>query len=630
MKRILLTLSLLTFSLSAIAAPIGEKRAREIATSFFASGATIDSRSSSSPTLKLEWAGNDINKAMLQGDQTRSLHSEEEAIEANSNALMYIYNRTDTDGFVIVAGDDNARREIIAYSFDNSFDTKNIADGAKAMLAEWCMQIEETRNNKSIKTATRAQTRVGNTVVKYETAKWGQDAPYNLESPIVNGNERCITGCVATAMSIACYYQKWPEKGVGTAPSYTFTKEANGGELTIPENVLGRTYEYDKMLPTYKKGSYTEEQGKAVAALMYDMGQAVQMKFGADSSGATSGKIDNALVNFFGFSKQTLYVKQMGHSVEEWTDMLQKNLTNYGPTIFRGSNSSGGGHCFILDGYSDDGYFSINYGWNGSSNGFYLLPNISYRYGNAAIMNMEPDRDGTSTYRNYLELRYASFASSSGRIYHGLSTNATKYVKGKSFGCFVGIINNGVAEFKGQVAVIHCDKNGMGKDTIWVANRTLASGKTTHNYNSNRSLSKDIEEGDCLRVYYKGNTDTEWTLARRNSEQAYDLVPICCTPEDVAKNTTIEYDKTTKILSFSSPYATQCSVTNSLGKVVASKEIVAFDTGTLDLSSLNENVYNLSFAASGRPYTIKLQLNDYKNDASFGLPDLGTYVDSLK
>ncbi len=620
MKKIILTILFLTFSLLLTAAPIGERRAREIAINFFATA----TRSGATPSLDLAWVGNNMEQNLLN-NATRSAQT-----GASDDALLYIYNRTDAAGFVIIAGDDNARREIIAFSHDNSFDTENMAEGAKAMLTEWCLQIEEARNSRSPKATSRVQTRVGKTVLKYETAKWGQGAPFNLESPIVNGNERCITGCVATAMSIACYYQKWPEKGVGTAPSYTFTKEANGGELTIPENVLGRTYEYDKMLPTYKKGSYTEEQGKAVAALMYDMGQAVQMKFGADSSGATSGKIDNALVNFFGFSKQTLYVKQIGHSVEEWTDMLQKNLTNYGPTIFRGSNSSGGGHCFILDGYSDDGYFSINYGWNGSSNGFYLLPNISYRYGNAAVMNMEPDKDGSSTYRNYLELRYASFASSSGRIYHGLSTNATKYVKGKSFGCFVGIINNGVAEFKGQVAVIHCDKNGMGKDTIWVANRTLASGKTTHNYNSKRSLSKDIEEGDCLRVYYKGNTDTEWTLARRNSEQAYDLVPICCTPEEVAKNITVEFDNETKTLSFSSPYATQCTIADASGKEVAYSEAAAYSASSIVLSTLSTGEYTCSFTASGRPYTIKIKLPDYSRHQSFDLGNFDSIVDDFK
>lgn len=618
MKRILLTFALAAFALSSVAAPIGEKRAREIATNFFASA----TRSGATPSLDLSWVGNDMKQNLLN-NSTRSAQT-----ETSNDALLYIYNRTDAEGFVIVAGDDNARREIIAYSFDNSFDTTNIAEGAKAMLAEWCLQIEEARNSKINKTTSRMQTRVGKTVIKYETAKWGQGNPFNLESPIANNKKRCITGCVATAMSIACYYQKWPEKGVGTTPSYTISKEENGGDLTIPENLLGRTYDYDKMLPTYKNGSYTDEQAAAVAALMYDMGHAVQMKFGTSSSGASSNKIDNALVNNFGFSKQTLYVKQIGHSVEEWTEMLQRNLTNYGPTIFRGDNSSGGGHAFILDGYSDDGYFSINYGWNGSSNGFYLLPNISYRYGNAAVMNMEPDRDGTSTYRNHLELRYASYASSSGNIYRGLSTNATKYVKGKKFRCLVGITNQGVAEFKGKVAVIHCDKNGVGKDTIWTASKTLASGKATHNY-SNKTISKDIEEGDYLRVYYKGDNDTEWTLARRNSDKAYDLVPLCCSPEEVAKNTTFEYDKTTKVLSFSSPYATQCSVTDRSGNVVASKDIAALDTGSVDLSSLASGEYKLSFAASGRPYTIKIKLGK-KSSESFGLTDLGTEVDNFK
>ena len=618
MRRNLLIIPFLALSLSLTAAPIGEKRAREIATNFFATA----TRSGATPSLDIAWMGNDMEKNLLD-NATRSAQT-----GTSDDALLYIYNRTDTAGFVIVAGDDHAKREIIAYSLDNSFDTKDIADGARAMLTEWCLQIEEARNDKTIKATSRAQTRAGSSL-KYITAKWGQGAPFNLESPIVNGNERCITGCVATAMSIACHYQKWPKKGEGTTPSYTVSKEENGGEITIPENILGRTYEYDKMLSTYKKGSYTEEQGRAVAALMYDMGHAVQMKFGADSSGATSNKIDNALVNYFGFSKQTLYVKHFGYSEEEWTDILQKNLTDYGPTIFRGSNSSGGGHAFVLDGYSDDGYFSINYGWNGSSNGFYLLPTIGYRYSQAAVMNMKPDKDGTSTYRSHIELRYASFASSSGRVYNGLSTNATKYVKGESFRCLVGITNQGVAEFNGKVSVIHCDKNGVGKDTIWTASRTLAPGKTSHTYN-NVTIKKDIEEGDCLRVYYKSDTDTEWTLARRNSEQAYDLVPICCTPEEVAKNITVEYDNETKTLSFSSPYATQCTIADASGKEVAYSEAAAYSAGSIVLSTLSTGEYTCSFTASGRPYTIKIKLPDYSRHQSFDLGNFDSIVDDFK
>mgnify|MGYP003485244575 CR=1 FL=1 len=68
MRRKLLIIPFLALSLSLTAAPIGEKRAREIATNFFATA----TRSGATPSLDLAWVGNDMEKNLLNSGTRRA------------------------------------------------------------------------------------------------------------------------------------------------------------------------------------------------------------------------------------------------------------------------------------------------------------------------------------------------------------------------------------------------------------------------------------------------------------------------------------------------------------------------------------------------------------------------------
>ncbi|MBO7331915.1 MAG: Spi family protease inhibitor [Alistipes sp.] len=169
MKKLLfIPLLFITVSLSAF--PIGEKKAREIATQFFAQTVTRGA----AVNLELEWAGVDINAAMTRG-----------AVGDVDEALMYIYNRADSKGFVIVSGD-NSTRPIIAYSNEGDFEVGDMPDAARWMLSCWCDQIEASR-------AANIPPLNGGVIfddeddevdeLLYETAKWNQGEPYNRLSP---------------------------------------------------------------------------------------------------------------------------------------------------------------------------------------------------------------------------------------------------------------------------------------------------------------------------------------------------------------------------------------------------------------------------------------------------------------
>ena len=228
MKKILILLVLLLSSAALMAEPIGEQRARQIAEEFFAQYGTR----STDNTLLLEWAGDEMVKDAATGSDL-------------SASLMYIYNRGKNEGFVVVAGDSNIA-PIIAYSFDTCIDTSNMADATRAILDAWCKQVASARKvARPVSSGMPSIATRSTDELLYDTAIWDQSAPYNWEAPIYDGY-RCVTGCVATAMSIICYYNKWPKKGTGTTPAYSY-EDSYGTYRTVAANEINSVFWFGDM-----------------------------------------------------------------------------------------------------------------------------------------------------------------------------------------------------------------------------------------------------------------------------------------------------------------------------------------------------------------------------------------------
>lgn len=598
--RRLIVIPFIFITLSLFAAPIGEQKAREIALKFFGTSGTR----TSSVVLEMEWAGSDIESVEKSGGVTRSsaVGSENDVEEA----LVYIYNRVDTKGFVVVAGDDKVKKPILAFSYDNTFDVENMPDGAKAILQAWCQQVAATRASNRLSAATRADdTSVGNVVCKYETALWDQGEPFRSESPVHNGTKTRI-GCVSTAIAIMIRYHQWPECGVGTTPEYTYRPSMDRtSTITIETNKLGRKYDYSKMLLDYTKG-YTEAEGAAVAALVYDVGTSVQAQFDTNNTTPLIDNYASSIVRYFRYTKNTRRVDGDGYAQSEWIEMVKANLLKNGPTIFRGQHTSGG-HCFILDGYTDANYFSVNFGWSGSSNGYYLLPSLQYYLNQAAFFDLIPDRDDSSEYVDHLTLLYKE---TSNATYRGLYTLESKYMVGKSFVAPILVTNSGIADYYGQFCIAHCNKSGEIKEVLYTISRSSKkiSPSGYAGYLPTIQINKTIESGDRLRVFSRSSSDAAWERVRANSTRAYSEVLLWATPQEVAKSLNITYEKESKIFTFTSEHAIQYSITNASGSVVKSGKAAPFNTTKIDLSELESGKYTFSFASGGEPYKLNIKL----------------------
>lgn len=280
-------------------------------------------------------------------------------------ALYYVFNNADADGFTIVSGDDELPL-VLGFTTSGSFDADNIPANVKYWLDEYKREIEyfyQTGKGARIITGD-SQQKIGPLL----TTNWDQTRPYNNMCPEVSG-ALSVTGCVATAMAQNLNFYEWPPRGEG---------ERNGINFAETE------YDYANMLDVYR-GSYTDVEADAVATLMRHCGAAVDMNYSPSASGATDQMIHYALINHFRYNPGTRLVFRDYMSVKDWESLIYNELKNNGPVIMCGQ-ANGGGHCFNVDGYQGGGYFHLNWGWGGAYDGYFLL------------FALNPDGGGTGSF----------------------------------------------------------------------------------------------------------------------------------------------------------------------------------------------------------------------------------------
>ena len=131
---------------------------------------------------------------------------------------FHIFSDRDKKEIIVVSGDD-VTRPILGYSFNyNADENGEIPPAMQDWLTEMERQITQARKAGIEQSAEAArQWRApasGNVVKQLNTAKWGQNYPFNLDCPIFEG-ARCITGCVPTSYAILMKYYRYPSGATG-------------------------------------------------------------------------------------------------------------------------------------------------------------------------------------------------------------------------------------------------------------------------------------------------------------------------------------------------------------------------------------------------------------------------------
>ena len=244
--------------------------------------------------------------------------------------------------------------------------------------------------------AAAQESEIGNIAVYLNTATWGQNAPYNRLCFTSRG-QQAKTGCVPTAYAILMHYHQWPQNANEKRVYHSGTGESI---------VLGHEYDWENMLHSYS-GSYNDTEATAVATLMRDIGYAYQVEYGTGSTNSGGGGEGAAkLIEIFKYKSESPNIQSAtmatGRDVlgndELWVQYIKESLDAGCPIPYSSTTTSGGRHIFILDGYTDNGYFHFNWGWGGQGNGWFKLDDMrpdaysDYSKSHKAYFMLMPDK----------------------------------------------------------------------------------------------------------------------------------------------------------------------------------------------------------------------------------------------
>lgn len=353
-QRIILSALMSVLTLTIHAADVSEQQARQIAAKMMAGFSAAPHRASGAPHRA---SGAAPSLAYI-------------ADEGGSNNL-YVFNNEAGEGFVIVSGSDQTTASVLGYSDKGHFDIEQVPENLKYLLAMYEEQIIAVRS-KGTEANRRAPSsdELGNIVVApLLKTTWNQYAPYNNIT-------KDVTGCVPTAMAQVMAYWKYPKQGRG---SHAY----DDGGSSYYADFSSSVYDWDNMLNGYADVAYSEAQGNAVARLMADCGISIEAQYGGlFGTGAHTFYVPIALVKYFGYSMNYRCLASSEYETQEWEDMMRAELDAKRPFLYSGSPRSDEyyppvGHAFVCDGYTDNGYFHFNLGWEGQGNGWYKTSSIT-------------------------------------------------------------------------------------------------------------------------------------------------------------------------------------------------------------------------------------------------------------
>lgn len=283
----------------------------------------------------------------------------------SASPVLYVFE-AEEGGYLVVSADDVAV-PLLGYSSGEKFDVENMPENMRWWLSQYQTEIEYAVKN-GIETFDGRSTRAErDAIAPLLTTRWNQSAPYNNLCPTDENMDLCVTGCVATSMAQVVNYHEWPAKLKD--PAFDYKWRSYGYNLRWTFN---GEFDYANMLDDYKNG-YDDVQATAVAQLMKACGYAVEMDYSPNASGAFTFDIPSALINHFDYDAGAYLAQREYYTLSEWEDLIYNDLKTCGPVIYGGGDSYGNGHSFVCDGYQGDGFYHINWGWGGISDGYFRL-----------------------------------------------------------------------------------------------------------------------------------------------------------------------------------------------------------------------------------------------------------------
>ncbi len=437
--------------------------------------------------------------------------------------LYYVFEYQLNPGFIVVAGDDGSY-PILGYSTGTDFNPDSLNPAVRKWLENYSDQIRyiiqnelpsppEVRqqwdalvNGQELKSLSSVQS-AGPLCL----TQWSQSPYYNQLCPYDNqARDRTVTGCVATAMAQIMKFWNHPAQGEGF---HSYNHENYG---TLSANFGGEKYNWTSMP---NKVSTTNT---SVASLMYHCGISVDMHYGVGSAGGSGAYVitaaspvqhcsEYALENYFGFDNSLEGVQRQSYTDQSWINLLKTELNADRPVLYAGFGS-GGGHCFVCDGYNGE-YFHMNWGWGGSYDGFFLISALNpsgvgtgggtggFNSGHQAVIGIKPAGGQTGETTGMV-------------LYDQITVSTDPVLYGDGFTVHTNVANTGTTNFSGDfcVAIFDQDINFVDFAGILTGYSLSAGYYYTGGLDFTYSGSLTLLPGSYIMAAFCKTTDGNWVL----------------------------------------------------------------------------------------------------------------------
>ena len=371
MKKTFLLLVALALVLNTTAQVIAEAQARQIAQRFATSSTSSGQRrfpTAASKSITLAW----------------------QSVINNAAPELYVYN-VPSGGFIIVSGDEGTEHEVLGWSDSGNFDADQLPDNLQYLVEGYAKGIAAYRKEAPSLQGTAASRPRRAPVSGYGTVEpllkttWGQTIDlYGYR----------YAGCVATAVAGILNYHRWPKQGYGSHTN--FWDASQSIDFTQSSYAWGNIDNDD-----YNKRAAARQK------VLYDVGCAVNMHYDQpNGSEAYTFNAFKALVTNFGYDESRIV---QGYAPDA---TLRDELRAGRPVFYAGNDTvwediwvydrymrlpqNTVAHAMIIDGFNDDGLFHIDFGWDGSYNGYFTMKVIR-PYG---------ENDKTHSYAPFGEMIY--------------------------------------------------------------------------------------------------------------------------------------------------------------------------------------------------------------------------------
>lgn len=345
-------------------------------------------------TVRIEIARKVVNSYLAYTGKANEFSINDLFAYSEANQLYFYAVSLNPAGYMIVSANDDLP-PIIAYSFQDELNADNefftilkcdiehrlscinqlSAETVKNREIEWKILTNGTYNPKTLfqQWPPEGTTSTGG----WLETNWTQNPPYNNQCPIdpLTGT-RSYAGCPATAMAqILNYHLTTNTTRFDDSDDYyhnyagrTFWIDDDSELHGFPSFPQLNSF-LDTIDSHFQQGKLPTSQDKA--ALTFACGIAATQVYTSEGSG-TFGVIQ-AFEAYQRFGITTADLLYDG-DFTLYTRLAQNMKDSLPAHLAIVDESWTTGHNVVVDGYNTNDFFHVNFGWGGSNNGWYLLP----------------------------------------------------------------------------------------------------------------------------------------------------------------------------------------------------------------------------------------------------------------